>query len=153
METSMPVTAPKTEETQIAFPKILFVAQKKFYDEMRNGWNPFRVMWRVAFDTIEDLNDVELATLLATRPQAFGRMIIAEDINCQAGKFKMRSAVVDALVSEVVANIDISGVASDALQQWQDSAPDYLRAKVARILSGPTLSIVCRSDSGTKPGG
>jgi hypothetical protein len=135
----MTAAARNTDDSQVTFLKILFAAQKKFYDDMKNGWNPFRVMWRAAFESIDALNEKDLTALLAQRPQAFGRMIAAEEINGQGGKFKMRDAVVDALVTEVLANVDVSGLDRSSLTTYELSAPELLRDKVSRFLGGATV--------------
>jgi hypothetical protein len=138
----MTAAAKKTDYSQVTFLKVLFAAQRKFDDYMKGGWNPFRVMWRASFDTVDALNEEDLTALLAQRPQAFRRMISPDEINGQTGRFKMRDAVVDALVTEVVANFDISGFERSSLADYEPSAPDFLRDKVRRFLVAPTAIAV-----------
>ncbi|MCS4089687.1 hypothetical protein [Rhizobium sp. BK176] len=139
----MTAASKNPDDTRMTFLKVLFAAQRKFYEGMEEGWNPFSVMQAMAFETVNELSDADLTAVLLHRPQAFALLIDAETLDSGPGsKFKMRDAVVDALVTEVVGNFDISGLDRDTVSKWADSTPDFLRHKVDRFLAGPRLTVV-----------
>lgn len=129
------------EET---FQQILAKAEKAFQTSPHYG-NPYQVMENAAFLALHELAVLQLGQLLASRPNAFTRTLREEGPANRT--YTLRDAALKALVIEIVMCIDITFLEPSAYKESDCSAPDYLRDKVRRYLTGPTVVSVTAADA------
>jgi hypothetical protein len=119
------------------FQQILAVAEEDFQASPLNYGSPYQAMENAAFVALYDLSDLQLGQLLASRPNAFAHTLREEGPANRT--YTLRDAALKALVIEIVMCIDITFLEPSAYKESDYSAPDYLRDKVRRYLTGPTV--------------